>query len=292
MLVPCLSIFSSHQSGRWSHGISGLCIEAGALAARAGVALAGAVAATVARVVPLLLLLLLTLIARQHILVLTLRAGNLLQLLVLSELLACLSPMCRAFAATMLGAAVRVQLLLMVSLAVAVAVRGSRVVRALGGALVDLMTRGSGLHLIAVGRPDWLIPAVHWRRQWRWLHGRSQCITAVACSVVVGAACGTQARLVLADCVSLRGIVDMYVAGSHVASACGGKVGRQRRQMLACGRDLIAILCATHSTQRIAVQILLGTANGALWRHTPGGEAARRAAVYGGVQNAAKEDLM
>lgn len=287
MLVPCLSIFSSHQSGRWSHGISGLRIEAGTLAARAGVALAGAVAATVTRVVPLRLLLL-PLVARKHVLVLTLRAGILLLqlLLVLSELLALLPTMCRAFAAAVLGAAIRMQLLLMVPLAVAV--RSARVVRALRGALVDLMTRGSGLHLIAMGMANWLIPALHWRRQWRWLHGRGQCITAVAGSVVVGAACGTQACLVLADCVSLRGIVDMYVAGSHVASARSGKVGRQGRRMLACGCDLITILCATDSTERIAIQILLGTANGALWRHTPGGEATRRAAVYGGVQNAAE----
>lgn len=91
-VLPCLSIFSSHQSGHWSHGISSLCVEARPLAARAGVALAGAVATTVAGVVPLLLLLsLLPLVARQHVLVLTLRAGTLLQL---AEMLPLLPSMC------------------------------------------------------------------------------------------------------------------------------------------------------------------------------------------------------
>lgn len=166
------------------------------------------------------------------------------------------------------------QLLLMVSLAVTV--RGTRVVRALGGALIDLMTRGSGLHLIAMWMRHRLIPTFHWRWQrWR-LHGRGQCITAVATSVVVGAACGTQPSLILTDRVSLRGIMDMYVTSSHVASSASCvKVRWQRRRMLASGRDLVAILCAANSTEWIAIQILLGTANGALWRDTPGGEATR-----------------
>lgn len=166
------------------------------------------------------------------------------------------------------------QLLLMVPLAVTV--RGPGVVRALGGALIDLMTRGSGLHLIAMWMRHRLIPTFHWRRQWWRLHGRGQCITAVASSVVVGAACGTQPSLILTDRMSLRGIMDMYVTSSHVASSAScGKVRWQRRRMLASRCDLVAILCAANSTEWIAIQILLGTANGALWRDTPGGEATR-----------------
>lgn len=166
------------------------------------------------------------------------------------------------------------QLLLMVPLAVTV--RGPRVVRALGGALIDLMTRRSGLHLITVWKRHRLIPTLHWGRQWWRLHGRGQCITAVASSVVVSAACGTQPSLILTDRMSLRGIMDMYVTSRHVSSCAScGKVRGQRRRMLASGCDLVAILCAANSTEWIAIQILLGTANGALWRNAPGGEAAR-----------------
>lgn len=139
------------------------------------------------------------------------------------------------------------------------------------------MTRGCGLHLIGVWMRHRLIPTLHWGRQWWRLHGRGQCITAVASSIVVGATCGTQPSLILTDRVSLRGIMDMYVTPCHVAttSASCGKVRWQRRRMLASGCDLIAILCSANSTEWIAIQILLGTTNGTLRRDAPGREAAR-----------------
>lgn len=192
-----------------------------------------------------------------------------LQLLLLGMLCRS-SSLSGAFAAAVLSAAVGMERLLV---SLVMAMRGARVVRAFGGALIDLMTGCSRWHLIGMWRMHWLIPALHrlLQRQWRRrLHGRGQCITAVASSVVAA----TTRRLIFAHCVPLCGIVDMYVAGGHVTAGAGSrKIGRQWRRMLAGGRDLIAILCAASSAQRIAIKIFLWTASGALWRNTPSGKA-------------------
>lgn len=211
-----LSIFSSHEALRRSHGIASLGVQAGALAAGAGVTLPRAVAA-IARIVALMQLI----AGRQHIFILTLRAGVLLLLGVLCRL----STLSGALAAAVLSAAVGMVRLLV---PLVVAVRGARVVRALGGALIDLMTGGSRWHLTAMWRMHRLIPALHWllqRQRRRRLHGRGQGITAVASAAVAA----TTRRLIFAHGVPLRGIVDMYVAGGHVAAAPGTgsrKIGR------------------------------------------------------------------
>lgn len=212
-------------------------VQAGSLAAGAGVALAGTIA-TVAGVVSLLVL-------RQHVLVLALQAGLNRRLTV-------------AMVATPLAAApsVLLQLLPLVTM------RGPRVIRALGGALVDLVTGAGGVHLLGM---HWLIPALG-HGNWRWGlqgRGRGQGVTTVA-GPILATTRRIQARLILTACMSLGGKGQVIRRYSSARSR-GGKVGRQLRRMLAGGRNLVAILCAaSHGRQWIAVHIFRGTGDSVL----------------------------
>lgn len=176
-------------------------VKTGSLAAGAGVALAGAIAA-IAGVLALLVL-------RQHVLVLALHArlhhrGS--STVVSSALFG--------------TAAVLLELQLPL-----VTLRAPRVIRALGGALVDLVVGGGRVHRVAIGMHR-LVPALGYGN-WRWgLHGRG-CGQGIA--AVAGAALGTsrciQSSLVLAGCMTLCG--KWQVVGWYSSSwTRGGKVGR------------------------------------------------------------------
>jgi len=258
-----LGVLSSHLARR---RLARLGVKTGSLAAGAGVALAGTVAA-VAGVLSLLVL-------RQHVLVLALRARlhhRSTSSVVATPLLA--------------TAAVLLQL----QLPLVPLPRGPGVIRALGGALIDLVAGGGRVHRVAVGMHR-LVPALG-HGNWRWgLHrrGRGQGIAAVA-GPTLGTSRRIQSGLVLTGRMALGG--KWQVVGRYGTTRTrGGKIGRQLRRMLAGGRDLVAVLgAASHRRQRIAVHVLRGTGDGVLRRDSPGGKAARGAAVYGGVQNTAKK---